>query len=65
MDFDEENARKGHFECIFPKPSNVKTYENYFECPRHNNILLWSYIKYGKSAPIEKYYKRLVKELEE
>lgn len=31
MDFDEENSRRGHFECIFPKISNIKTYESYFE----------------------------------
>ena len=65
MDYEDEVARRGHFECIFPKSSNIKTYENYFEWPRHNNILLWSYIKYGKNAPLEKYYKKLVKEHEE
>ena len=65
MDYDDENARKGYFEWIFPKSSNIKTYENYFECPRHNNILLWSYIKYGKNSHLEKYYKKFIKEYEE
>lgn len=31
MEYDEENARKGCFECIFPKASSIKTYEKFFE----------------------------------
>lgn len=62
MEYDEEQTRRGFYECIFPKPSNIKTYEKYFECPRYNNNLLWSYLKYGKNISLGKYYKRLTKE---
>lgn len=62
MEYEEEQTRKGFYELIFPKASNIKTYEKFFECPRYNNMLLWNYIKYGKSVPLGKHYKRLTKE---
>lgn len=31
MQYEEEQARKGYYELVFPKPSNIKTYEKYFE----------------------------------
>lgn len=64
MEYEEEYMRKGQYECIFPKASNIKTYEKYFECPRRNNALLWSYLKYGKSVSLDKYYKKWTKETE-
>jgi hypothetical protein len=62
MEYEEEYNRKGFYELIFPKPSNIKTYEKFFECPRHNNMLLWSYLRYGKNISLGKYYKKLAKE---
>jgi len=58
MEYDEENSRKGFYEWIFPKASNIKSYDKYFECPRHNNMLLWNYLKYGKNISLAKYYKK-------
>jgi len=55
MQYEEEMVRKGYYEVIFPKPSNIKNYERFFECPRYNNMLLWSYLKYGKSVSLGKY----------
>ena len=72
IEFEEEIARRGHFEPIFPKQSNINSYEDFFECPRHNNLLLWNYIRYGKSAYkdlikplLEKHLKRISKEIED
>lgn len=62
MEYEEEISRKGYYELIFPKPSNVRTYEKFFECPRYNNSILWSYLKYGKNVSLAKHYKRLNKE---
>mmetsp|Transcript_19259 Transcript_19259/g.18948 ORF Transcript_19259/g.18948 Transcript_19259/m.18948 type:complete len:92 (-) Transcript_19259:357-632(-) len=31
MEYDEELSRKGHYEAIFPKQSNIKAYEKFFE----------------------------------
>ena len=62
MEYEEEYTRKGFYELIFPKPSNIRTYEKFFECPRHNNMLLWSYLRYGKNISLGKYFRRLTKE---
>lgn len=31
MEYEEEISRKGHYEAIFPKQSNIKNYEKFFE----------------------------------
>ena len=55
MEYEEELSRKGFYELIFPKSSNIRTYDKFFECQRYNNLLLWSYLKYGKSVNLGKY----------
>lgn len=44
MQLDEEKRRSGSFERIFPLKDNWKKYVKYFECERHNDILLWKYL---------------------
>ena len=41
----EEYSRKGNFDLIFPRASNVETYKKYFKVPRAANILIWRWLK--------------------
>ena len=34
IEYEEEVSRRGGFECVFPKPSNVSTYNKYFNSVR-------------------------------
>ena len=36
--------RLGHFKKIFPLSTNIKIYENYFECNRYSNLILWRFL---------------------
>lgn len=44
-DYEEEQQRKGHFECLFPTQKNIEEYRGYFSQPRRLNYILWAYIK--------------------
>jgi tubulin polyglutamylase TTLL4 len=48
---EEENARRGNFERIFPISQNVDDYMRYFEAMRYNNLLLWKWLKSNYSLP--------------
>ena len=39
----------GNFIRVFPQISNVDYYSQFFETQRHNNLLLWRYLKCGSS----------------
>jgi hypothetical protein len=45
LETDEELSRRGHFERIFPLRKNVDYYEQFFEAPRYNNLLVWKWLK--------------------
>jgi hypothetical protein len=57
VQFEEEQERRGHFELIFPKKSNIDTYRSQFSYQRRHNIVLWSYIR--QNCPIDQ-LKRIV-----
>ena len=46
-DFEEEQQRKGNFECLFPTAKNVDTYRPFLCSNRRANLLLWVYLKQG------------------
>lgn len=46
MELEEENHRKGHFDRIFPKKSNIDLYSQYFESDRLLNWITWKYLKH-------------------
>ena len=48
---EEENARRGNFERIFPISQNIDDYVGYFEATRYNNLLLWKWLKSKYSLP--------------
>jgi hypothetical protein len=62
VEYEEEISRTGGFELIFPKSSNIGTYEKYFSSLRQNNQLLWKYLRCGKVKLLEKYYNKMVEE---
>ena len=45
VETDEEMTRLGHFERIFPLKGNVDYFEQFFEAPRYNNLLVWKWLK--------------------
>ncbi len=47
-DFVEEGQRSGHFERIFPLRSHVDNYSRFFESQRHNNQVLWAWLRAGE-----------------
>jgi hypothetical protein len=44
-DFEEEQSRIGHFECLFPTKDTIEALGAHFESQRHANSILWQYIK--------------------
>ena len=44
-EFEEEQARIGHYELIFPTKDTIESLGPYFECQRHANLVLWQYIR--------------------
>jgi len=46
MELEEENQRRGHFERIFPKKTNIDRYAQFFESDRLLNWVTWKYLKY-------------------
>lgn len=42
---EEEAARAGCFERIFPLRRNVDYFEQFFEIVRYNNVLVWKAVK--------------------
>lgn len=49
-DYNEEFGRKGKFQRIFPRQGTIDYYSQFIQIPRHNNTILWNYIK---ETPIE------------
>ena len=41
----EEYTRRGQFELIFPRRSNVDQYKKYFKVPRACNTIVWKWLK--------------------
>ncbi len=44
-EFEEEQARRGHFQLIFPTRDTIESLGPYFECQRHANLVLWQYMR--------------------
>jgi len=44
-EYEEEQARRGHFQLLFPTRETVDSLGPYFECQRHANLVLWQYIR--------------------
>ena len=59
---EEENARCGDFERIFPLASNIDKYSPYFEAMRYNNLLLWRWLK-SDSSYLNIAYKKITPEI--
>ena len=57
LETDEESSRSGHFERIFPLRRNVDYFEQFFESPRYNNLLVWKYLK-GDESLLKKRFRR-------
>ena len=49
-DYEEEQQRRGNFECLFPTAKNIDTFRAYLSSNRRANLLLWAYLKQG--APV-------------
>lgn len=45
---EEEFARKGQFQRIFPDKENLDFYSQFFESPGINNLIWWKYLKSDK-----------------
>ena len=41
----EEYMRRGSFELVFPRASNVDQYRKYFKVPRSPNLIAWKWLK--------------------
>ena len=44
LDLEDEGARMGHFQRVFPLKSNVAQFEKFFEVKRYQNILVGAYL---------------------
>ena len=52
IETEDEYARRGNFQRIYPSPSD-KNYLNYFETPRYHNILLTKWTEKYKENSTE------------
>ena len=44
LELEEEYARRGHFQRVYPLQSNVQHYEQFFENKRYQNQLVLAYL---------------------
>ena len=40
-EWEEEQARKGHYELLFPTRETIESLGPYFDSQRHANLVLW------------------------